>query len=561
MKILLVFLACLTIGTVAVGQNLETIRGQKPVTLHGDLSLRTMFYQASGIPNRRQPFSYVLSGSPTLSIYGISVPLSFILSEQERSFRQPFNQFGMSPTYKWITLHAGYRNVSFSPFTLDGYTMLGGGFELHPGKWQVGFMYGRLNRAVVANQLNGDLQPISFSRKGLAGKIGYGNDTSFVALSFIKAKDDPNSIAFKSIDSIGVTPAENLAVSLGGRIGIGAYWYAEADAALSLYTANTVSSSKIDSTIANVPTSVLSLMTINASTDASRAYRAVVGYRHKTFGLSLQYRRIDPNYQSMGAYFFQNDLENYTLNPMFVLWSGKFRFNGSMGIQRDNLSGRKQATARRFIGSASASATFTERFGIDLAYSNFATTQTPVAIKFNDSLRVAQTTQNFSITPHYFIIGSQYSHVFTLSLNQMVLNDLSVFGAQRNINSSNAFLNYQFTIVPTGLNLFCGFTYVRLNTAALAAGNQGITFGGGKAFLNKKLSLRLTNSILQNTQGKARSMLFTHGLSGNYRNGKKHQFNLLVNYINNRGNAETQALGGYPQYNEWRGELGYSFGF
>jgi hypothetical protein len=560
------WLAFLLASSVSYAQSLDNIGQQKPFTLHGGISLRTMFYQADGIPNRRQPFTYLLSGSPTVSIYGFSIPVSFIYSEQERSFRQPFNQFGLSPSYKWITLHGGYRNVSFSPFTLDGYTMLGAGFELRPGKWHLGFMYGRLNRAVVANQNLGDLQPISFSRKGMAGKIGYGTDTTNISFTFLKAKDDPGSVDYKQVgqDTLGipsVTPAENLALSIGGRLGFLKHFFVEGDVALSLYTNNVDATLRIDTSVASVPDWLGSVVTVNASSEISKAIQAGVGYRSKTFGLSFRYRRIDPNYQSMGAYFFQNDLENFTLNPVLLLWKGKLRFNGSLGIQHDNLSGRKQATAERIIGSAALSAAFTDRLGVDFSYSNFATSQTPVAVKFNDSLRVAQTTQNFSLTPHYFVISPTHNHVFTLSLNWMQLNDFSVFSQSRNIRSANAFFNYQIIFNTSGMSLFTGVNYTQLRTEPINSGNQGVSIGGGKSFLKNALTIRLTNSFLQNRQGTTTTMLYTHGLSGSYRLAKKHNFNCNLTYLNNQGSVETQALGGYPKFTELRGDLGYTFTF
>ena len=566
MKIFLAGILILALSGGAFAQNLENLSKQKPVTLHGGINVRTMFYAANGIPNRRQPFTYILTGSPTLQVYGFSIPFTFIISEQERSFRQPFNQFGLSPTYKWITLHGGYRNLSFSPFTLDGHTMLGVGFELRPGKWHLGFMYGRLNRAVVANQNTAGLQAVGFTRRGFAGKVGYGDEKSNVFASFVKAKDDPNSLDYKNVGqdtlaSLPVTPAENLAVSLGGRLGFLKTFFVEGEAAVSIYTNNTESGIKIDSSVADIPKWLGSALTINASTAANKAFRAGAGYKGKIFGLSLQYRRIDPDYQSMGAYFFQNDLENITLNPSLLLWQGKFRFNGSIGTQRDNLAGRKQATAKRVIGSANLSASFTERFGVDFSYSNFATSQNPVVVKFNDSLRVAQTTQNFSLTPHYFIMGSTHSHVFTISLNYMLLNDFSLLSQNRNINSTNAFFNYQYSITQSGLSLFGGLNYTRLNTAQVNSGNQGFTFGGGKGFLKNKLNLRLTSSILQNLQGNTTNLLYTGGLSGGYKLEKKHQFNFLLNYTNNRGSLQTAEQGGYGAFTELRGELGYGFSF
>ena len=131
----------------AYSQDLSTIKNEKPFAISGRIDARTIMYSSSGIDGRRSPFTYILSGAPTLSFYGITVPITFTISEQERNFSQPFNQIGLSPTYKWLTLHGGYRNVRFSPYTLAGHTVLGGGAELRPGKWEIGFMTGRLNRS------------------------------------------------------------------------------------------------------------------------------------------------------------------------------------------------------------------------------------------------------------------------------------------------------------------------------------------------------------------------------------------------------------------------------
>src|SRR5690554_4518031 len=168
------FVLLLIYGARAQAQDLSQIGQQKPVRVFGGLSVRTMHYQAQGIANRRQPFNFIVSGSPVLSIYGIDIPIQFMLSKKEQSFQQPFNRFGLSPRYKWLTVHGGYRNVHFSPYTLAGHTMLGAGIEMNPGKLRVGLMYGRLNRATGIDTLTQTLAPYSFDRKGLAAKLGYG---------------------------------------------------------------------------------------------------------------------------------------------------------------------------------------------------------------------------------------------------------------------------------------------------------------------------------------------------------------------------------------------------
>src|SRR5689334_20763279 len=138
----------LLIATMSLrAQQVEKMIDAKPVVVSGSFDATAIFYQANGITDRYLPFNYVISGTPVISFYGWQIPFSIIIGKQQSSFTQPFNQFGMSPSYKWITIHAGYRNLNFSPFTLAGYTFLGGGVELTPGKFRFAAMYGQFNKA------------------------------------------------------------------------------------------------------------------------------------------------------------------------------------------------------------------------------------------------------------------------------------------------------------------------------------------------------------------------------------------------------------------------------
>lgn len=164
-RLFILILFGLISGTLQ-SQNLEGISKQKPVILSGGITARAMFYDANGITNRRQPFSYIFTGSTTISIFNsFTIPLSFTYSEQDRSFRQPFNQFGMSPYYKWITIHAGYWNVNYSQFTLAGHTFLGAGIELRPGIFRFDIISGRFNRAITVDTNLKSFQPFTYSNR------------------------------------------------------------------------------------------------------------------------------------------------------------------------------------------------------------------------------------------------------------------------------------------------------------------------------------------------------------------------------------------------------------
>jgi len=162
-------------------QQVEQMIHARPMSFSGSVDATAIFYNANGIPNRYLPFNYVLSGSPVISVYGWQIPFSFIIGKQQNSFTQPFNQFGMSPTYKWITIHAGYRSLNFSLFTLAGHTFLGAGVELTPGKFRFAAMYGQLNKATPLDTAQAlYLSTFSYKRMGMDVKVGYGTQNNFI---------------------------------------------------------------------------------------------------------------------------------------------------------------------------------------------------------------------------------------------------------------------------------------------------------------------------------------------------------------------------------------------
>src|SRR5687767_7414087 len=113
-------------------QDLDAIGSDEPLHFSGGLSLNQIGYTVSGIKARRDPYNYFLSGSLVTEVYGMSIPLSFMLSNQNNSFQQPFNQFGLTPTYKAFTGHLGYASMTFSPYTLNGHIFMGVGMDYKP---------------------------------------------------------------------------------------------------------------------------------------------------------------------------------------------------------------------------------------------------------------------------------------------------------------------------------------------------------------------------------------------------------------------------------------------
>ncbi|MBF9142358.1 hypothetical protein [Hymenobacter properus] len=567
-------LAALVAGSPAAGaQDLATLAQQKPVTLTGTLDLRTVLYGYSGsITARRKPVSYVLAGRPKLNIYGVAVPLEFVVSEQDRAVRQPFNQFGLSPTYKWATAHLGYRNLTWSPFTLAGHTMLGAGLELNPGKFHFGLMVGRFARATAVDATTGLTAPFAFSRRGFAARLGVGTvDKSFIDFTIVKGRDDSSSVSRQDRLAAGangtlVQPAENLALGVGTRLGFGKnkYWFIDGDAAVSLFTRRLGSRLVLgESTLPSAVDNTLGrLISLNGSTEAYTAWQAGAGYWKNGRGLKVRYRRISPGYQSMGAYFFQDDVANLTVSPSFALFKQKLRLSGSFGVQQDNLRGQKQLTSKRLIGSASASADFTERFGVDLNYTNFTTDQQQAgAVQVADSFRLAQTTQSFSVAPRYVLMGEHYGHAVLLSVDRSTLRALgsNVLDKLGEFTALNAFLNYQLTLVAPRLTLGATYNYTELDLSQGTDLNQGLQLSADRPFLKRDaLRVGLRGSWLAARRFGEPGRITGAGLRTTYRAGQHHSFRLDAAYTAHQPNRDTPIS---PRYTEARAEIGYGFTF
>lgn len=539
-----------------MAQDLETLGSQKPFTVNGSLDVRAIGYSVNGIAARRSPFMYMISGSPVFSVYGISIPLYFTYSEQERSFRQPFNQFGMSPTYKWATLHAGYRNLTFSPYTLAGHTLLGAGAELNPGKLRLGFMVGRLNRATTVDTTTGMVQPYSFSRHGYAGKIGFGTDDNHFDLSFLSAKDREKD--FKGdLETSEVRPAANTVLGGDLKLTFAGRFFIFADGGISVYTGDRYSTVALFTDSARIIKTISRLMPLNGTSEYYIAYSGGLGYKEKNFSLKAAYRYVDPEFRSMGAYYFQNDIKNLTVSPTLNVLNGKLRLMASIGIQDDNTKKQKQATTRRVIGLTNLSWDFNEKLGLDASYTNFSSNSEPVVALVQNKYLLTQTTANISISPRLVLANARNTQMILLSYNNSNLKDVNEeTQIQNNINSTVALLNYNITLNQSGLTLMSGLNYTINKIAEGDIDNKGFSLGASKAFLKNKLQVGTNNSYVLSTLPQGKSNVLSLGGTASYRPLAKHRVNLRVNSL-----KYTYEEGAGNGFSEFTAEVGYNLSF
>ena len=349
-------------------QNLEKVGKKDMVTVNGGMNFNSVFYNAQGFEARRDPYTWYFNGNLNVNILDVSLPFTYSYSNLHGTYTQPFNMQSCSPKYKWAQGHIGTTAMNFSSYTLAGHIFTGGGIELTPNGFYLGAMYGRLNRAVEFDPATNSFTNMSYKRIGYAGKIGFDKNGNSIGLTFFNAKDDPASLLFVPNDA-NLHPQENSAISFSGKAKLWKCISAQGEIAFSGLTRNIFSQTE------STDFSGFEKFLINtkSTTEFFRAYKASIAYSGKNISVSVNNEHVDPDYQTFGAYYFNNDLENWTVAPAFKLWKGKITLAFNTGMQKNNLDKTKMNTTRRWVGSANFNFTPSPSWIFACAYSNFTT--------------------------------------------------------------------------------------------------------------------------------------------------------------------------------------------
>jgi hypothetical protein len=550
-------------------QNLDAIGKEKPLSITGGISLNQIFYTASGINNRRDPYTYFASGNVNLSLYGWSVPLSFSLSNQNTSFQQPFNQYSLHPTYKWVTAHAGYISMSYSPYTVNGHIFLGGAVDLAPeGNWKFSALYGRFLKAVQPESDTTGLitNTPSFKRMGYGFKTSYNKDGSFVDLIVFHAKDEVTSIASLP-DSLEILPQENLVISLGAGKMFFDHFLLKGELASSALSRD-IRAEEGEHThpMANIGF----LYTPRLSSSYYKAFKTSLNYQEDTYSIGVAYERIDPQYRTLGAYYFNNDLESITANGSVSLWQGKMNVAVSAGTQRDNLDKSKVSTMRRMVGSVNVNYIPNQKLNLSASYSSFQT-YTNIRSQFVninqltpydnlDTLNYTQISQSITATATYALSNSkERRQSINLNLN---VQDAADRQGQVEQNSGSQFYNlnagYMYNMVPQNLTVSVAFNGNINDSPAITTKTLGPTASVSKLFFDRRLRATLSSSYNNTYTNSAHVSTILNGrVNGSYTIQKKHNLNMSLAAVNRESKSETSA----QSFTEFTGTLGYSYAF
>ncbi|GJM36079.1 MAG: hypothetical protein DHS20C18_50800 [Saprospiraceae bacterium] len=580
-RYLMLLAICLLIGDIVYSQDLENLdlktkagnffsgfTDAKPFQISGTMGLNMRSYNAFDTENRQAPFIWHLHSHLNISIYKLKIPVSALISSQNQTISHPFHRetfdnfkqqrftrIGASPYYKWIKLHAGHRSMNFSPFTVANHTYLGAGIELTPGNIRFATFYGGMAKTQPRDLSLLGLNREIFNRKGLGVKAGYGTNKNFIDFILFKGKDDPNQIDPINQDSSFIFQNDNAVLGINGQVTLFKRLNLRMEIASSGFTKNAIDP-ETEGTNPPIPNFLLNQRT---STVYRQAINAGLSFDATLFTVGMGYRRIEPDYQSLGAYFFNNDLEDYTLNLGFGLLNNRLHFNGTGGLQKNNLFGEKATQLNRTIASANINYAV-KTFTAGLSLSNYSSAVDYVLNLEQDSLNAIIVTQSASLNTSYMHLSElKNRHLFSFNFSiQEVTDDVdnpSVSAASQMIN---AIVAYNFTPSESAWKFNSRINYNRNELSRIRVHRYGLGLGVERKLIADKWFLSLQSNYFYSTGENIDNQTLSLRMSSPFRINKHHRIDFSLLYLNRLSSSNNTVGGGFQ---EVTGILNYVYSF
>nr|WP_315223414.1 hypothetical protein [uncultured Flavobacterium sp.] len=557
---ILAFFVC----TLSFAQNfnVQEVTKAKLVNVSGGASANTVFYSGNAA---RDPFSYFLNGNINFNIAGLyNIPLSFSYTNQKFGYDKPvlMNRLSIHPSYKWITAHIGDVSMTFSPYTLSGHQFSGFGVDLTPqGKFKISAMYGRLLKNSEYNSAYPDLLP-TYKRFGYGFKTNYALEKITLGLTFFKAKDEINSITNPIPFELGIAPKENTAISFETGFKLFQKLQVSTEFANSSITEDTriIDGSKAKGIAAL-------FLSPNNTTASYNAFKGQLVYPAGKGTLGLGYERIDPNYRTLGGYYFNNDLENITVNASQSLYKDKVAISVNLGLQKDNLDKQKESQMKRLVSALTIDYRANEKLNFNINYSNFQS-YTNSRNQFDyinqvsdfdylDTLNFRQVNQNASLAINYLLkndkrIKKSINANFSMqdAVNQQQGQTIAG-GASTYYNSG---ISYSIGYPEKDLNINAAINNTYGKTDSGKSLIFGPTIGATKLFFDKKFTTSASTSYNTSyNDGTKQNDVINFRVNGSYIYMQKHNFNMGI--ISLFSNSATQ------KNNDLTGTLTYTYSF
>lgn len=520
-------------------QDFSNLRSKKAFQMAGSIGAQASS-RLSDWNSIQDPLAYSIQIQLNPVLYGFSLPFSFCLADNRFSFTQPFSQLSFSPSYKWIQLHLGRTSMNMHPYGLSGHQFDGIGLSLTPDfPLHFSVMYGRLAKASQGDtSLTTDPDGIfhssmpAYRRTAYAFKLGFSHKGQQIGLHFLRADDHKQSLS--PVFHPYISPKANAVLALDFSFCLYKDLRLNGQAGLSSYTGNLLEETENKTGL--LASMMRPFLRQRPSTSIHSAYKIGLSFK----GISLSYERISPGYETMGAYYFNQDFENVVLS--FARNFSKVDIKTDIGWQRDDLARNKASRMDRIVGSAYLNYRINEKFSMTASYSNFTAytqikpvdltrpddpwIQNPDTVAFRQISQQAQFCFSYassSQSPYPQQAGIDISYQSSREKSQKTFNDYVYACFRHGIRLAG---EYQ---LQSALNFSTGIDRAAFSPTSFSY-SLGPSVVLSKTFLKKSLRFSGGLNYYWDMQGKKTSgSLAGLRLRGSYTLAQTHVFDLQFN--------------------------------
>jgi len=409
----------------AAGDDTPAGVGPEWMRLHGSFSLMGEAYSRSGSGPATRPDrdARVVTGlSVGLLQDRLQVPVDALISGDQVSFRQNINQIGIRPQLNWAGMRAGNFAPQYATYTLADATLLGGGLELTPNRWRVGFSKGRSREAIMPSP--GYFVIPQFERNVTAGHIGLGDPaTNLVDFSILEAEDDEESLGGAD-SSFTITPQRNTVYSVRAQ-GVlpNRSLRAEVETAFSRFDRDT----RAD--VEDVDGRAIGLKLLRETAMSSA-------------GFSVEY--LNGGFMTFGNSTIQGDRLDVGVTGRVQLLQGRLLLDGSAGVRNDDVSDAFALETTRRNAALNSSWQPTPAFGTDVQLSIFSNKSDGQ----DSSASSKNTSRTIALSPRLQWASGRFRHSLTGSA-MLQTSDNSTDGPTPLYDTENQSLLANWTVAPS----------------------------------------------------------------------------------------------------------------
>lgn len=288
------------------------------------------------------------------------------------------------------------------------------------------------------------------------------------------------------------------------------------------------------------------LFSPKANASYYKQYKIEANYASEIGSIGATYERVDPNYNTLGAYYFTNDFENITLNLITSLFK-RITISMNGGLQRDDLENQKTSSMDRFVFSTNISVRASKNLSFNVSYSNFQTYShikpllkddtSRTQFDKSDTLKYTQINQTISFGINY-ALPSTKDKKQSVNFNLMYQQASNKQGDNAEVIGSrfyNTSGSYSLSYTPLNINFTAATNYNQSKTGNNDSKVVGLNLSLNKSFFKNQVKSTISSSF-NNTylNGADNGAIINTRFNNTYTLYKKHNFGLNMCVINNK---------------------------